>query len=310
VARQRSCLWIFLSMAILGTRSSSHVCGRRNRQMKAQLPLWIRLLLVIENGSGVAAKVFLKFAEVAACNDSDFPACHAGSVRSSLLAVMPQVIEIDNKASSRTELPLEKQKDGRPVWVLVVRSDVMEVLQSMTLAGAIRTDLLDVYETSQCALCQGSCAKVRVARPRSQQHGQGHDQGRKQLSRVVAKYFISGRCGQAQRAKHEAAVLIAIRPHTNAVSFHGIFASESETGKSWTILLGYCVGGDLSTAEVWEVRNIDSQATRRKHAECACTHTSPCGASLTPWTVPWFHGKHRGGENTPEHLHLRSYAPK
>jgi len=126
-----------------------------------------------------------------------------------------------------------------------VQSDVLEVMESMTLAGAIRTDLLDVYQICHCILGQGSYAKVHVARPCSQQHGQGHDQGNKRLTKVVAKEFISGIDGQAKRAKHEAAVLIAIGSHANIVSFHGIFASESETGRSWTLLLGYCAAGDL-----------------------------------------------------------------
>jgi len=39
--------------------------------------------------------------------------------------------------------------------------------------------------------------------------------------------------------------LIEIGYHPNLVTFHGIFRSATGTCDSWTLLLGYCRGGNL-----------------------------------------------------------------
>jgi len=65
------------------------------------------------------------------------------------------------------------------------------------------------------------------------------------LPKAVAKALIPCRSGQAQRAKNEAAALLAIGQHPHVVAFHGIFASKSSTGKCWMLVLGYCATGDL-----------------------------------------------------------------
>jgi len=94
-------------------------------------------------------------------------------------------------------------------------------------------------------LGKGSFAQVRIARPHSQQRTPEQEDGQQKLPEVVAKVFIPGRSGQAHRAKKEAAALLAIGTHSHVVSFHGIFATNSDSGKHWTLLLGYCAGGDL-----------------------------------------------------------------
>jgi len=65
------------------------------------------------------------------------------------------------------------------------------------------------------------------------------------LPKAVAKALIPCRSGQAQRAKNEAAALLAIGQHPHVVAFHGIFASNSDNGKCWMLLLGYCAAGNL-----------------------------------------------------------------
>jgi len=120
------------------------------------------------------------------------------------------------------------------------------VIQSMTAAGAIRTDFSEAYAMGQFRLGKGSFARVHIARPRAQRQWPGNENDGPKFPEAVAKAFIPSRSGQAQRAKKEAAALLAIGPHPHVVSFHGIFASKSDMGQHWTLLLGYCAEGNLS----------------------------------------------------------------
>jgi len=177
-----------------------------------------------------------------------------------LLAVMP-VVEASSPTFSPNEcehltlcehkgqlnVPSSPEEQGvvKPVWILLVQDNLMEVMQSMTAAGTIRTDLSDIYHISGCQLGKGSFAEAYTTCPRSKQRLQGRDEDDQNLANVVAKVFITSRFGQAQRAKGEAAALMACGPHPNIVSFHGTFASNFDTGKHWTLLLTYCEGGSL-----------------------------------------------------------------
>jgi len=207
----------------------------------------------IEHDDQVAMKVPLKFAEVAWCHKSEFPSCSTGFAVSSLIAVMPEA-KVGPKLH-HTEMN-EARKLGishspgqmefqRPVWIVLVNANVTKVIESMTLAGAIRTDLFDAYAMSHFMLGKGSFAQVRMARPRQHQKRLGEEHESRQMPEVVAKAFIHASSEQAQHAKDEAAALLAIGSHPNLVSFHGMFASNSDAGKQWTLLLGYCSAGNL-----------------------------------------------------------------
>jgi len=191
--------------------------------------------LEIEQDGFVAVKVPVKFAEIACCHMSELPSCGTGFTESSLLAVMPE----------GTPGSTEEAQYRRPVWILLVHADVMKMIESMTAAGAIRTDLFDVYAIGKFVLGKGSFAQVHFAYPRGQQHEQGQEKDNQNTQEIVAKTFIPRSSGQAQHAKDEAAALLAIGSHPNIVSFHGIFATSSDTGKQWALLLGYCAAGNL-----------------------------------------------------------------
>jgi len=214
--------------------------------------------LHIEHGGVVVVKVALAFAETALCKESEFPSYHAGLTGCSLLAVMPDVkqMSVQKQAEFHPNAPmhlsvantigmlhsLEEGESRRPVWILLMQADAMEMVQSMTAIGAIRTDFSDVYAMSNFVLGKGSFAQVQRVHPCSQQTVPGQGHCNQTLPNKVAKTFIP--C-QTSRVKNEVAALLAIGPHAHVVSFHGIFASKSETGKRWTLLLGYCAAGDL-----------------------------------------------------------------
>jgi len=86
--------------------------------------------LHIEQDGLQAVKVPVKFAEIACCHKSGFPSCSTASIESSLLAVMPE---------------------------------------SMTAAGAIRTDYFEEYTMGNFLVGKGSFAQVHFAYPRGQQ---------------------------------------------------------------------------------------------------------------------------------------------
>jgi len=189
--------------------------------------------------------VALNFAEIAVCHESELPYCCAASAGCSLLAVMPEVNQ-RNEAHllSLPHFP-EEEETRRPVWILLLQGNVMEVVQSMAAAGAIRTDFFDVHAMEHPMLGKGSYAQVHIICPHSQQWGPGPENGNQKLPEIVAKAFNPCRSGQEQRAKKEAGALLAIGTHPHVVSFHGIFASKSDSRKHWMLLLGYCAGGDL-----------------------------------------------------------------
>jgi len=139
----------------------------------------------------------------------------------------------------------EEQGALQTLWILLVQANFMELIQSMTSALAVRTDLSDVYDTNGQKIGEGGFAEVYVAYPSIKQPSQGWDTDNQRSPKVVAKMFLPGRSGQAERAKKEAMVLTACGSHPNVVSFHGIFRSDFDTGKVWTLLLGHCAGGNL-----------------------------------------------------------------
>jgi len=178
-----------------------------------------------------------------------FLACGNARSRGKLTHISPNECEhltlCEHKGQLNVPSSPEEQGVVKPVWILLVQDNLMEVMQSMTAAGTIRTDLSDIYHISGCQLGKGSFAEAYTTCPRSKQRLQGRDEDDQNLANVVAKVFITSRFGQAQRAKGEAAALMACGPHPNIVSFHGIFASNFDTGKQWTLLLKYCEGGSL-----------------------------------------------------------------
>jgi len=209
--------------------------------------------LEIEQDGFVAVKVPVKFAEIACCHMSELPSCGTGFTESSLLAVMPE----------GTPGSTEEAQYRRPVWILLVHADVMKMIESMTAAGAIRTDLFDVYAIGKFVLGKGSFAQVHFAYPRGQQHKQGQEKDNQNTQEIVAKTFIPCSSGQAQHAKDEAAALLAIGSHPNIVSFHGIFATSSDTvlrhAVSQVVTKG---GGTLCTVGRRRVQRVDGLPSR------------------------------------------------
>jgi len=132
------------------------------------------------------------------------------------------------------------------VWFVLVRNGTAEtqhVLSTMALAGAIRTDLDDVYHLTSEILGTGSFATVTLAHTLP-------DMGRNQTSNdepqnLAVKSFNDLSSAAASRAQQEAKALVLIGGHPNIVAFHGIFMTNSLHGTSWSLVFECCMEGDL-----------------------------------------------------------------
>mmetsp|Transcript_164934 Transcript_164934/g.529405 ORF Transcript_164934/g.529405 Transcript_164934/m.529405 type:complete len:1212 (-) Transcript_164934:77-3712(-) len=167
-----------------------------------------------------------------------------------VIAVVPRVVKSQSLKDGRgRDLPpsaadVDLNVDVDPAdigtWLFVLDGDDSSLLQSLnsiSVYGAIRTNLSQCCQMTQRALGSGGCATVYV--------------GRSIATGELTAVKVSREPGsKADRSlPHEVALAVASQGHAHIIRFLGLFRTQNpltdSTALQWAVVLELCSGGDL-----------------------------------------------------------------